>query len=1176
MQNEPDDIDHSIQLQPAEERAVHTLRGEQWPPAASPPRGGGLGRVVVFLVIGGGVLLALGAIAAVVGIIVRIGTDSTKDVVVTRQSDPASLRAESTSVFGTYDAVEQARAELDDEAKRERAAIDALFGQVEKCAAESTQDEFKKLVDFDWMMKRVELTGGMAGWTYFDKRSWRSQIKALADAEAYWADITVAGIVTPTDDPNTRIVYAYGDDSASQNPTENRFWIARDGDTWKLYDWSRLDLGLSESQEWGLYAKYANSPLIAGYERWGVLIGEADEAIARDDLATAKEKIHRAEAESVPAEFQDHRWVLTGYRWAALDETKEAERCYQSVSQPADTPGAYFGLLTCHRWKKPAEALRFAELYETSVGACPHLLEIKAQLLNRLGRDEQAAKEWRRLLRIEPDHIYAMSEFVESLPIENESEFESQLEQLHDPVASAVSVARSVGYVNYKRLLLIAKYVNRKSPDSAGALYVSGLTQFLDGRYAEAAELYRLASEKETDESKRESYVNDYMQALAADGRVIEVLKKTPNARPALEHLYYNYEEEGLELTKDEYRQLVALHRELYPNDLEAIYREAALAVTEERYEDAVRVLQKSLRTDSKSDEKSDDEDYYRDLCESLLATALYRLDRWKEGYENVGDRRDRFAQFSRMAADDRRWNLVRELLKIHRAADAEDPQLYGVEGELAAHDKQWDDAVRHLRQGLLASADNENWLLRHRLIGVYIDSGRWLEHFKTSDDQGETFKQLANRCVENENWNAVTELIAEFRRTAPDDIRIVQQEAAVAWHQEKYGVYARLARQLLQVDNEEMLSYERIEIENRLLSALLRSRQFGQAWQLALAKQREENDVSKMAIVNAANGKLPEALRLALEAAREEDHAALFYRDSDTASIFLGDEFSELHNEFPVSLPYDVSSTLAVFVFDKPQRLEAETIVAAIKKLGVESGAAVEPIKSTRSGAADAFGLKQGNATVWLAAGEGGFEESWRLENKQHALAGTLKEGAGWLAVGTAALSESDRKKAEETARRLGAELAGGRAAAVCISDRQGWNRAVYPAKAELIAEWKSTGKVKSFEEDAVPLLDLPTEDVAANREFQRGVRAAVRTFEASPDGRLEVVACVSSSADIDPLRLQVKKVGRSYGALEFEGVLVNDSVLVQTLRAGLPMEFDLSSIQQVRLNDDEPVRRQ
>jgi hypothetical protein len=53
------------------------------------------------------------------------------------------------------------------------------------------------------------------------------------------------------------------------------------------------------------------------------------------------------------------------------------------------------------------------------------------------------------------------------------------------------------------------------------------------------------------------------------------------------------------------------------------------------------------------------------------------------------------------------------------------------------------------------------------------------------------------------------------------------------------------------------------------------------------------------------------------------------------------------------------------------------------------------------------------------------------------------------------------------------------------------------------------------------------------------------------------------------------VEKVKRTYGSLVFDGVLVNDSMLVPQLRTGLPMRFDLGSIHEARLGDQEPVRR-
>jgi hypothetical protein len=1101
---------------------------------------------------------------------VRIARESGREVVVTAQRDPAALREESTQVFGSFDAAAWERGEAGNVPKAERDEIEALMAIVEQCAVDADHGKFKSLVDFDRLLKRCEMTGNMNGWTYFDKRSWRGQMRSTAEVEAYWAQITVAGIVTPDDDPNTRIVYAFCDDVESADPTESRFWIARDGDTWKLYDWARLDLGLAESQEWGLYAKYAHTGDLQGFERWGELLSEADEAIASGELDAAKKTLRRAESESVPPEFHDFHLVLTAYRWAAVDN-EEAERCYNAVQFPNDTPGAYYGLLTCKRWGNPAEALNYAKLYEEAVGPSPALLEIKAQLLTRLNRHAEAGLEWRQLLRIKPDHAYAASEYVSSLPLESKAEFESALERLGEPEKVAADIAATVGMTDYPRLLMIAEYVNRKAPETAAAQYVQGLTQFLNGRYPEAAKLYRAAFEKESDEKKRESYVNAYIEAMTADGKVLEAIKHVPDAKAAFELLYASYDESEIELTEDELRQVVAMNREMFPNDLVAMHRDASVAVTAEQWADAELVLRKALQTAGETEE---DTEYYHEECESMLTTVLYRLGRWKDAYEDVGERSKQFITVARLAADERRWDVVREISAEHRKSNGDDWQIQAIEGELAAHEKRWDDAVRHLRQGLQAAADYEKWGLRYRLIDAYLKSGKWLDYFQSSSEQGETFKLLADRFVADNNWDAIEKLIGEYRRKAPGDVRIVQQEAEVAWHRDDYDAYVRLAQQLLGRDDEQIKDYERSNIEDRLNSALLRSRQFSWARKRAIAEQRDKNNSAMLAVVHAAKGELAEAQRIATDTAKEQQSAQMFYTNDDTARIFLGDEFGILHEEFPAGIPYDAANLLAVFIFDKPRRLNGDELKAAIKELSVEV-AVTQPVSSKHGKSTSAVALKHQGAVVWLAAGEGEFDTRWRLGRKHDPLAETLKRGAGWLAVGTAALTESRRERIKETARRLGARLAGERAIAVHVLGPTTWEHVAFPASAELIAEWQATGRAESFEDQAVPLRTETGDSAAIDRDFERSVRAAVKAYEDSVDGELEVVWFVSPNPRVDPLRLRVEKVRRKYGSLEFDGVLVNDSLLVPELRKGLPMRFDLLSIQEARFGAEEPIRR-
>ena len=129
------------------------------------------------------------------------------------------------------------------------------------------------------------------------------------------------------------------------------------------------------------------------------------------------------------------------------------------------------------------------------------------------------------------------------------------------------------------------------------------------------------------------------------------------------------------------------------------------------------------------------------------------------------------------------------------------------------------------------------------------------------------------------------------------------------------------------------------------------------------------------------------------------------------------------------------------------------------------------------------------------------------------------------------------------------------------------------YPQTRELMAAWQSSGSLKPFEDQGVSLTEKGQTKVAANRQFNRTLYVTVRSFESSPGARLEVWACVADNPSMDPLRLEVTSVRRSYGGLEFDGVLKSQSVLVPQLREGLPMRFAGRRIQASRLNDEPPV---
>jgi hypothetical protein len=1129
-------------------------------------------RIAVYLFIAGAVLLSIASLVTMALTIARIGRDRSKSVIVTAQGDPTALRSESASVFSAFDARKDFEKLLSPEAATERRSIDAMLRRLEACVAAQDEAGFRELVDFDRLLKRVELTGCLVGWTSFDKRSLKTQLKASADLEPFWAKITLAGTVVPSDDPNTRVVYAYCGESDNQDSTEDRFWICRDGDSWKIYDWERLDFGLSESRSWSLYVKYAGTSEIAGFERWGNLLGEADALTNSGDVAAAEEKLRSAEIQSSPAEFDGFRWVATGYRWMALGKMSEAERCYRAVTEPIETPGALYGLMTCTRWKAPAVSLKYAEDYENAVGPTVDLLETKARLLESAGRNNDAASEWKKLLRLRPAHTSALAELFLALPTNDKADFERELERLDEPAAAAAQIATTIGYRDYPGLLLLAEYLERAAPQTAGTHYVAGLAKQLDGQHAAAAESFRHAFEKETDEAKRNSYINSYVEAMAADGQVIAAWQSVPDPKSAFETLVYAYDEDEIQLTDEEYRQLVKLYREHYPDDLVGLYREAELTIREERFEDAAELL-RSTATGVRTEDDEEAEAHRASLA-GFLATALYKLGKVEDAYSNVGERKERFSQLANLAIADKRWDDLRWLVEAHRAHSPDDPRIHYAEGRLAAQEKRWDDAVRHFRTGRAATQD-EKWIFLQPLADAYIKSGRWSEFFATSDDPGEDFDSLARRFVADRNWNALQRLIGEHRQNSPLDHRVAEYQAEAAWAQNDYATYLACAQQMLAINDEEILpDYERRQIEDRVLSALLQSKQFDRARERAEALQQEESDSGKMAIVEAATGNLQEANHLALQSAAANKSATTFFHDDVAGRIFLGETFVELQREFPVEIR-GVTSTLAVLLFEQMPPLDPAHISAALNEIGI-STADVKQLKTAGNDIQQAFVVNLGAASVWVAAGRGKFNAAWQVEADTSPHVEYLQKSNGWLAVGTAAWSNPDSKRAEETARRVCNRLVQEQPVAICMRAREQWDGfTICAAIPEMLSSWETAGSLSELEDQGSELVEKPKNTVADDRQFGRSIREAARTFESGPDVRLDVVTFLSDTPPFEPLTLEVSAVRRIYGSFAFDGVLKNSSQLIPELKAGLPVSFWEYQIQACRLNGEQPVFR-
>jgi hypothetical protein len=1111
-----------------------------------PPRSSGWKTLltIVLLVAGCGVF------AAIAGTFVYLARFKNPPPQVASLRTTAELQAESSQAFQNFASQETIEARA--QSSREWRSVEALLRRLEAAAKSEDLPALAALLDFDRFLQRMDQTGALTGWTSRDRRELKKQLQDELEPERQWERLTAVAVIQRPEEPELRTVYALGWTEDEGDEAEWRLWLAPSESGWALYDWERLDTGMSEARRWSVYAQYADGSQLDGVYRWSDAINQAARLVDSDREA-AYAALRRAEASSFPSEMADYCLLFTGYHWQGFGQMDDAKRCYERVRNPDQTPGAYYGLMNCAEGRDPPEALEHAARYESLVGPSPQLCRTKARVLERLGDKDAAAAEWRKIASMQPDDTEALGELLILLPPEKKPEFFTRLDSLANPVAAADELANSIGYRDYDGLMLLVEYVQAKSPNSPRAARLQGFAAERDGDYERAAEFYRQAFTSETDEDSGAEYVYNYLDAMAMAGRGVEAYRDAPDPVDAFEYLVSGYEDGEASISTKEFEELVALHRQLQPEDPWGAYYAAILAVEEEQYADAEQIVREALSPEVDEDTRS--------LLNDQLAVALFHLQRGTEAYETLPPQDERFSQLANLAIFNDQWETLPALIELHRAANPQDPELEYAAGQIAEHEKRWDDAASHYVRGKeLAEEEYLKSRFQSLLRAAAMESGGWADFFQASDEFEDDFTYFARAFTEGHDWDSLEKLFQLHRARGGDPQSLAHRDVEALWELGAYAEFADRARPVIEAGAKDDASWEFRSLADRRFAALLRLARWDDAQAVAQEQYDEEQDATWLAVVAAARGDSAAAQKFA-EASLEADASGRsLYHHSDGGALFLDEEFAALHERHPPTLPYVVSETVAVFLLTEPLALDGETLTAAA---GAAGGAEAAPWTVANAARTDAssWAIRHNGASVWFVAGEGVFDEAWINGDRAAPLQEAIANSQGWLAVGVAAWNDRDREAAVGFAERLGVNLAGSRAVAVYVEDQF----RIFPADEDVLAALEAGESLNPFDDRSIqPDFEEEEYDAAERHKFNRSLREALRSGD---DGApLKILVHLGEDPLTEPLWLDVRQSRRAYGGFELDCVAQQPSSLLPELRSGLPLRIEQYEVQQWR----------
>lgn len=1126
--------------------------------------------------------------------------------------DLREIQQEAAESFRNFDKLVPVQERLEPELREQYDSISKLLQSVEKSARDEDDRAFQELVDFEGLYQRIAATGAFDGWSRLSQLQARMDLQNGVSVESWWQQLVIADIVKDVSSDGDIIVYAYGmeQEETLLDAVKMRFTLTRQRNSWKLADWNSLEFGLSESAEWAAQSGDLNDPEILGDERWNDLIVQADESIEAGKEDDARQLIRRAERQPGTAAFHDYRWLLTGYRWQALGETQDAKRCFLKVRDADQMPSTYEGLADCEPRYASRQAIEYLTKLQDLIGPSGRVCQNLATMHESLGDSSAALACWKQLLRFDPENATALAAILQSLSVQKKSEIVSYLERVDDPEGIIVQLADNIRDSDHEGFEFLLEHLQQEVPDSPNTTSLLAMAAELRGDYQEAQGKYRHAFQHEKDTQRQQDLVHRYLEAAAEAGNLVEAWDEVPDPQTAFETLAYDYEEGVETFSQDEFEQIVGKIYKRHPSDLRVLYHVAQQALEREHYKEVVKLLKQPLGgfTINPGVEEADeyDEKYEsKKLLLRQLATALHQTLPLEKAYQKL---RESLAPLSMIASPlikERKWAEVDQLIKLHRSNEPADIEIQKVLAAKAYTLQQWDSACNYFRK-VLATEGQDAWWLKYQYRECCVNAGRWREYYDAeatgNDSRAKVFRHLASQLRRGKRWDDYQELVRLFQRqSSPFAPSNLYEEALYHWERHDYQRCAATCNQLLRkVDHGDVFAedtldeYDLSEIRDYYFRSLLKVNSYERAAEFAKKLKQEHDDQVSVALVEAVQGNHHDALQLALDAVAlpGQTNANRFYNDEDHGEIFLSSPYRQLHEKSPISIPYDVMESVAVFFFEKRPELTSEQLKELIGASSELNDARLNqfgqvrgfPLPTLGDFAVESFWMQQvggaeielhyclfDNSTFWLTAGEFPLSKNWAWPKEEE----LPTEGLRWLVIGQAGWTNAQREHSSLMLRCVAAELA--RESAKYFATLSSWSdtpNEFYRVTPELLNAWQQGESLAPFSDLRVLLEYKDPEDIVVDqRQFRHDLHDAIRTWSDHQETDFRLLVRLGGTRFGELAWLKVTEVDRKYGQWQLTGNLLKQVRTIPALHPKLPLSVAQHEVKAFRLSHGDVV---
>jgi len=1102
---------------------------------------------VVFLV---GMVICAGLVVWVLSRLYGVGSPSS--AIVTRWESAAEEQAALRAAFNGL------RHPLNDP---DRGEIRQLLGRVAATSRKGDDAEFRKLIDFERFVARVASCPSAVGLDWIQQRVLRKSLQDDTSGLGTDGELQLLHLERPADD--VAVAYALVVNANGSDETF-RLWLCRVRAVWRLFDWERIEAGLSEA---AIQARLQTAARQSGYGEYLAGIADfsaADESNRQGNEEAAIARLDAASRRSVPPVIEDYYFYLLALRWNLLGEGDRCLEACRRVQRPDQTPGVYF--LQAVWWNQQdrnAQSLQAVENYERVAGFLPSLARIKANLLEAAQRRSEATAYWRRLAEFSPSNTDDMFNYCQSLPEAQRAGILDVVQRAEEPVRIAAALARQwLSQDDEATLILLQRFVSQHASGTPEALDLEASVLAYQGEPQAAAERFRQAAEAENDSEARKGHWYSFLGHMVDAGRTLEGYQAVPDATTALRQLAGGIEDGEALIDFDELRPVLDAHRQRAPDDPWLHYF-AGLAALDE--DDLTTAEQEFMTVANAEDEE------LQVFLHHQRRQVLIRRGKLLEAYQAAEDKPEAFRELAANCRSDEDAEGLKTLLDVHRSKQPDDPWLAFYTAVWLQMQRQPEAALATLEQVKPGDERGLSYQRGQLTAQLQIELGRWSAAYQQSKDSQATFESLASQLRSRRDWATLNELCELHRAGHPGDATARSYAVEAAWARKED---ARIVQLLTPWPQDFSPSeYRSALLRRQLVTSLLRLGRPDEAVARARMFAQEKGDWRPLFRVLDSLRRWDELEQILADAevARHFSND-LHYDDPGAFSAFCRESAAaSLRERFPPPLPGQIFRGRVTLLLRKPVPLNVERL--QIPDFG-HGEIQIRRLPASQPDLAGVFEVATPASRAVVAAGSGnGCDEKWvrQLRLRDADVLAALQGHGGWIQI------DGVESTAPEGANAI-VRLVRHTAAALCdeqtlaVQDWAAWestSRVVLADGSTADALRRADPSDAAF--SAAPALYLVTpqeddesSDRASDPTHRRRLREFVKSLatQAGEQRHLVKVRLKLGRASED-LWLHAQSADhQGYGNYEFRGSLQADSQLWPHLKQGEHLRVNSSEV--------------